>query len=84
MIAAVVKAFGDWTLKSLDNVFLSLQAVLECIMNNEGSNAFKLPHLGKAALRRQGKLPEMLTCSVESIEAALEALFNFENSLFDQ
>jgi hypothetical protein len=58
MIVAVVKAFGDLTLESLDNVFLSLQAALECTMNNEGSNAFKLPHLGKAALRRQGKLPE--------------------------
>jgi hypothetical protein len=80
LVASVIKAFGDLSVESLDNVFLSLQAVLKYIMNNEGSNSFKLPHLGKAALRHQGKLPESVTCTPDSIEAAFESLLKLENN----
>jgi hypothetical protein len=64
LIAAVVKAFDDLPWQSLDNVFLSLQNVLECIMNYGGGNGFKLPHMGKEALRRQGILPESVECEM--------------------
>ena len=84
LIAAVLKAFQDLPVESLDNVFLSLQGVLECIMTHQGGNSFKLPHIGKAALRRAGELPESLDCDPESIEEALDSLFMLENSNSDQ
>jgi hypothetical protein len=78
LIAAVVKAFDEQSWQSLDNVFLSLQNVLECIMNNGGGNGFKLPHMGKEALRRQGALPESIECEIESIENAWDSLQGME------
>lgn len=74
LVAAVVKAFNDESVECLDNVFLSLQAVMECIMNSHGGNDFKLPHLGKTSLRRGENLPTSLTCSLESIDSALGSI----------
>jgi hypothetical protein len=78
LIEAVIKVFGDFLFESLDNVFLSLQAVLECIMTHQGGNSFKLPHLGKALLRREEKVPEAMVCKLDSIEDAFESLLSFQ------
>jgi hypothetical protein len=84
LIASVLQAFEELSLESLDNVFLSLQAVMECILNHEGGNGFKLPHLGKEALRKQGKLPETLTCAWESVEASFGAIMKLESEIESQ
>ena len=80
LIASVVRAFDDMAWQSLDKVFLSLRNVLECIMNNNGGNSFKLPHKGKDALRRQGNLPQSVECSMESIEAAFDSLLTLKQN----
>lgn len=72
----MVQAFVELPIESLDNVFLSLQSVFQCIMMNGDGNAFKLPHIGKAGLRREGNLPESIDCNIEAIEYAMESLYN--------
>ena len=39
-------------------------------MKIDGSNAYKVPHVGKASLLRRGDLPECLRCPVEVIQRA--------------
>jgi hypothetical protein len=63
IISATTKAFELMLTDALNNVFLTWQScTIEAIMN-EGSNHYKIPHMGKAALQRKGKLPHTLRCS---------------------
>lgn len=68
MIEAVNAAFHNIAPEILDNTFLSLQQVMLEAMKNDGSNSFKLTHIGKGKLRSQGILPTSLKCSEEIIE----------------
>ncbi|ETV97361.1 hypothetical protein H310_09696 [Aphanomyces invadans] len=75
LIGNVKKAFTDIPAESLENVFYTLQSVMECILETDGSNKYKLKHIGKAAKRRSGDLEETLTCSVDTYLAARIADF---------
>ncbi|TBU07183.1 hypothetical protein CWI39_0357p0010 [Hamiltosporidium magnivora] len=47
----------------LDNVFTVLQACIESIMLTDEENGYKIPHLSKEKLRREGRLLEKYVCS---------------------
>ncbi|ETV90078.1 hypothetical protein H310_15088 [Aphanomyces invadans] len=70
LISNVTSAFANVPAESLDNVFYTLQSVMECILETGGSNKFKLRHIGKEAKRRNGELEESLTCSADTYLAA--------------
>ena len=57
LLREVDAAFHALPVETLDDVFLTLQKVLECIMKVGGSNKYKLPHARKKKLRREGTLP---------------------------
>ncbi|TBU20670.1 hypothetical protein CWI38_0037p0040 [Hamiltosporidium tvaerminnensis] len=59
----------------LDNVFTVLQACIESIMLTDEGNGYKIPHLSKEKLRREGRLLEKYVCSKE---AYVKAKSNFE------
>ncbi|CAM9528677.1 unnamed protein product, partial [Chrysoparadoxa australica] len=63
LIKAVVEAWDREKHRVLNNIFLTLQDVLRCIIEHRGRNDFPLPHMGKARLERQGLLPERLSLS---------------------
>ncbi|GMF24317.1 unnamed protein product [Phytophthora fragariaefolia] len=52
LIRAVTDAFEGTSITTLDNIFITLQCVMQCIMTNAGGNRYPLPHMGKAALRK--------------------------------
>ncbi len=66
LISNVLKAYADVPSVSLDNVFVTLQTVLECILENSGDNKYSLKHIGKEALRRRGELEESLKWSADA------------------
>ncbi|MFI5421594.1 MAG: hypothetical protein ACHQ1H_11555 [Nitrososphaerales archaeon] len=74
LIAAVVSAFNEMGREKLNNVFLSLQQCLIEVMKVNGGNNYRLPHMGKEKLARQGRLPENLQCPIDVLKAAQEAL----------
>lgn len=76
LIFAVEKSFEEMPYEKLDNVFLSLQMALESAMKVGGGNNYKLAHMVKNRLRREGKLPVTLVCSQEAIAKARETLEN--------
>ena len=68
LIAAVVKSFQTMNASTLDKVFITLQKVMELIILHDGSNAYKLPHLGKDSLLRRGMLRTTIPVSQVLIE----------------
>ncbi|XP_042059721.1 uncharacterized protein LOC121804288 [Salvia splendens] len=65
LVNAVVQSFNELQPQTLDNVFLSLQGCFMEIMKVQGHNTYKLPHMGKAHLRRTNQLPKDLEVPVE-------------------
>ncbi|XP_074317890.1 uncharacterized protein LOC141653923 [Silene latifolia] len=58
----------------LDDVWLSLQAVMLEVLKNKGHNNFKLPHLGKKAQRAAGTLPRNLDANQDIVMECLHEL----------
>ncbi|ETW06578.1 hypothetical protein H310_02796 [Aphanomyces invadans] len=64
VIFSTLTAFDHLSVDKLENVFLSLQAVMRLVLEHQGDNHFKLPHLRKDALRRAGNLMATVACPV--------------------
>ena len=68
------EAYWEQSAETVENVFITVQKVMECSMIAEGSNKFKLPHMGKSKLRRQGQLQHILQVPEEVLLTAMEKL----------
>lgn len=71
LVCAVEKSFENFPSQSLNEVFLSMHACMIEIMKVDGGNNYKLPHLGKSKLLRNGNLPMHLSCDREVVERAM-------------
>ncbi|XP_074315396.1 uncharacterized protein LOC141651591 [Silene latifolia] len=74
LVNKVTEAYESETTETLDNVFLSLQACMVEIMQKRGHNNYPLPHLAKAAPRRQGTLPRDLTVDEDLVKEYIQFL----------
>ncbi|KAH7835464.1 hypothetical protein Vadar_026303 [Vaccinium darrowii] len=74
LVAAVEKSFEELTSESLNRVFLSLQSCMVEVMKDYGGNNYKVPHLGKSRLMREGNLPSQIPCELHIVENALSHL----------
>ena len=63
LIQAVYDSFDELEHHKLNNIFLTLQGVMEQIILNDGGNDYKLPHMNKAKLARNNELPLTLIAS---------------------
>ncbi|OWZ01307.1 Mar9 Transposase [Phytophthora megakarya] len=52
VIRAVQKSFSALKPEKLDNMFLTLRKVMECVLGAGGGNEYKLPHMSKIKLRK--------------------------------
>ena len=57
---SVEKAYGEYPLHKLNHVWLTLQSCLNMIIENDGGNDYKIPHMGKESMERRGLLPRVL------------------------
>jgi hypothetical protein len=73
LVDAVSISFANLHQTTLNKVFLTLQKVMELIILHDGDNHFKLPHLKKDALLRQGILPVSLPVT-EQLREKIESL----------
>ena len=60
LIKLVEKAYGEYPYRKLNHVWLTLQSCLNMIIENDGGNDYKIPHMGKESMERRGLLPEVL------------------------
>ncbi|VFQ93768.1 unnamed protein product [Cuscuta campestris] len=74
LVKPVTTAFEELSHDKLNNVFLTLQGVMGEILSHNGGNQFKIPHMGKSKLARQGILPQNLGVSTEVYENAQKFL----------
>ncbi|KAF7142618.1 hypothetical protein RHSIM_Rhsim05G0119600 [Rhododendron simsii] len=79
LVNAVEKSFDKLPSRELDSVFLSLQACMVEVMKVNGGNNYKLPHIKKPQLRRDGVLPFQLECGRDVMENVLIHLQNQAN-----
>ena len=70
---AVEDSFIELDRHTLNKVFLTHQKVLEQILLCDGGNNYKLPHMGKERLLRQGQLPVSIAVTDE-LQAKIEQL----------
>ncbi|ETI49336.1 hypothetical protein F443_06768 [Phytophthora nicotianae P1569] len=74
LIDAVDDAYKTMSADTLDDIFLTLQSCILCILMEYGGNQYKLPHMGKTKLRRANCLPRLLTCELELCKHAIRTL----------
>jgi len=72
LIANVNESWDQMPNETINKVFLSLQACMIEVMKHGGGNRYKLPHIGKDKLSRQGQLPLRLECPLEIKQRAQE------------
>ena len=60
LIKLVEKAYGEYPMRKLNYVWLTLQSCLNMIIENDGGNDYKIPHMGKESMERRGLLPRVL------------------------
>lgn len=74
LVAATIKAYNDESPETLNKVFLSYQQAMLCVLKENGSNKYKLSHMHKDKLLRNGELPVTLECSPQLVQSAEEYL----------
>jgi len=52
LVATVLIKFAEYPTDKLNNVFLTLQMVMQEVILCNGNNNYQLKHMGKAQLRR--------------------------------
>ena len=60
LIKTVEKAYSEYPMCKLNYVWLTLQSCLNMIIENDGSNDYKILHMGKESMERRGLLPGVL------------------------
>lgn len=76
LVHDVMKSFEAFSTMESDNIFLTLQSCMVEIMKMKGSNKYKIPHMRKAVLRREGLLPTQMKCDPILVQEVLDYLSN--------
>lgn len=72
LIANVQKAWEEFDPVKIKYNWITHQTCMESIVLKEGNNNYKIPHIGKASLDRDGQLPDQLCLSEEATELLSE------------
>ena len=68
LIDRVQVCYQEYDWRKLNNAFLTLQCVLNEILKDNGGNDYKLPHINKAQLERNGELPSSIHIAEEAFQ----------------
>ena len=72
LVYAVEKAFADVTATKLFDNFITLKTVMKTVLQFEGGNDFRIPHIKKQARRKAGNEITEVHCGPETILKANE------------
>ena len=74
LIEAVKNSYDRYPCEQINQVWLTLQSVLKCIIEDQGNNNYKIPHMKKERLEQLGQLPAVLDVTDEAAQYLLEGL----------
>jgi hypothetical protein len=63
LITLVEQTYADYPHQQINRLFVTLQSIFNCILEHHGGNQFKIPHMNKARLEREGRLPVAIVCT---------------------
>ncbi|KAL4580311.1 hypothetical protein LXL04_016501 [Taraxacum kok-saghyz] len=75
LVYVVQTSFDKMQSHELNNVFLTLQTCMKEIIKIRGGNNYRIPHIGKSRLERQGNLPIQIECEESLIDEAESYLY---------
>ncbi|ETN03780.1 hypothetical protein PPTG_15976 [Phytophthora nicotianae INRA-310] len=64
LIECTIASYQNLQPETLEDTFVSLQKVMECIIQDLGNNSYKRPHIGKSKLRKAGLLLKNYKCDL--------------------
>ena len=68
LITAVQDSFQQLHHSTLNNTFLTLQTCMEQVILHNGNNNYKIRHMSKQRLEREGRLPLSIDCSQDLLD----------------
>lgn len=63
LVSAVENSFDEYPTNLVNRIFLTLQSCMQEIMKVQGKNTYKIPHLKKAIMEKEGNLPLQMSCN---------------------
>ena len=70
------RAFREKTWEVLERVWLSMQGCMECILENEGGNQYRVPHMGKT---KKGQILKDLVCDKKLLQKCHRILRSYKD-----
>ncbi|XP_019097494.1 PREDICTED: uncharacterized protein LOC109131248 [Camelina sativa] len=74
LVVAVQQSFDEYPSTQVNRIFLTLKSCMQEIMKVRGSNKYKIPHLKKSTLEREGNLPSQMACDSVLVRDAITYL----------
>jgi hypothetical protein len=68
IIKMVEQTYKDYPAYKINRIFVTLQAIYDNIIVEHGDNHYKLPHMNKEKMERNGTLPRELEVSQDAID----------------
>ena len=72
VIDATLHAFEIYSAEMVNDIFLTLQSIILLVIQENGGNKYKLPHMGKGKMKADGTLPHVLIVPQATYDAANE------------
>ncbi|VFQ79421.1 unnamed protein product [Cuscuta campestris] len=72
LITNVTMSYDQLIAQTLNNVFLTYQEVMSDVLKQKGGNDYKIPHMGKERLAREGLLPENIHVDAQVYEEVVQ------------
>ena len=70
LISAVERSFESFLPRQSNRIFCTLQQCMVEILKAHGSSKYRIPHIRKTILEREGNLPRQLLCDAKLVEDA--------------
>ena len=74
LVHAVEDSYDEYSSAKVNYIFLTLQTCMKEIMKVGGKNNYQIPHMKKAALDREGRLPLQISCDVSLVQSVMDTL----------
>jgi hypothetical protein len=78
IIQCVTQAFNEYPPNKINRLWVTLQSIYNCILETGGDNNFKIPHMNKDLLEREGTLPRYLKVSKDAMEVVFGEQVDYE------